>query len=94
MPRAIWNGVVIAESDTFEVVEDNIYFPPEAIALEYLAPSETTTSCDQKGTAHHYHLVVDGRTNEDAAWTYPEPKEAAKSIKDHVAFWRGVEVEE
>ena len=94
MSRAIWNGVVIAESDTIEVVEGNIYFPPETVAQEFLTPSETTTVCGWKGTAHYYHLVVDGQTNEDAAWYYPEPKAAANNIRNQVAFWRGVEIEE
>ena len=85
---------MIAESNTFEVVEGNIYFPPEAIAQQYLAPSDTTTSCPWKGTAHYHHLVVDGQTNSDAAWFYPEPKEATVNIKDHIAFWRGVEVQD
>lgn len=94
MPRAIWNGTVIAETDTFETVEGNIYFPPESIKSEFFTPTETTTICPWKGTASYYTIAVNGDTNEDAAWTYPDPKEAAENIRDHMAFWRGVTVEE
>ena len=93
MPRAIWNGKVIAETERFETVEGNIYFPPQAMKLEYFKPSQTRTICPWKGTAHYYNLVVDGKENRDAAWYYPQPKPEAASIRDHVAFWRGVTVE-
>lgn len=93
MPKAKWKGRVIAETEAFELVEGNVYFPPEAVSRESLRPSSTTTFCPWKGTAHYYHVVVDGEENRDAAWYYPEPKPAAANIKDHVAFWRGVEVE-
>lgn len=92
MPQAIWNGKVIAETDSFETVEGNIYFPPGSIRPEYFTPSSTTTVCPWKGTAHYYNVVVDGVENRDAAWYYPDPKPAAANIKDHVAFWRRVEV--
>jgi len=93
MPKAIWNGVVLAESDRCEVVEGNQYFPPDAVKREYFKPSATHTTCPWKGVASYYDVVVDGETNRDAAWYYPEPKEAARNIKDYVAFWRGVRVE-
>ena len=93
MPRAIWNDVVVAESDRTLEVEGNHYFPPEAVKKEFLVPSETTSVCPWKGTASYYSLEVDGQRNEDAAWFYPAPKEAAKQIVDHVAFWKGVIVE-
>ena len=93
MARAIWNGVVLAESDRTEVVEGNHYFPPEAVQRRYLQDSTTHTVCPWKGTASYYTVVVDGKTNPDAAWFYPEPKEAARQIRNHVAFWRGVTVE-
>jgi len=93
MARATWNGEVIAESDVYEMVEGNVYFPPQAIKKEYFGPSETHTVCPWKGTASYYHLEVNGKTNKDAAWYYPEPKDAAKQIKGYVAFWRGVKVE-
>lgn len=93
MPRAIWNGKVIAESDRFELVEGNVYFPPDAIRAEYFRPSATHTVCPWKGTASYYTLMVDGKENADAAWFYPDPKPAAANIRDHVAFWRGVSVE-
>lgn len=92
MARATWNGAVIAESDTFEVVEGNIYFPPGAVNREHLRDSATHTVCGWKGTASYYDVVVDGKTNADAAWYYPAPMDAAASIRDHVAFWKGVEV--
>ena len=93
MSKAVWNGTVIAESDRTEQVEGNHYFPPESIRTEYFKPSDTTSACPWKGTAHYYTVEVDGETNADAAWFYPTPKEKAGHIKDHVAFWKGVEVE-
>ena len=92
MPQAMWNDVVIAESDTFESVEGNVYFPPDAVNRDLLEPSATTSVCPWKGTARYYHVVAGGQTNRDAAWFYPEPKPAAAEIKDHIAFWKGVEV--
>lgn len=93
MPKAIWNGKVIAESDTYETVEGNVYFPPGAIKSEHFKPSDTHSVCPWKGTASYYTVAVDGQENRDAAWYYPDPKPAAANIKDHVAFWRGVTVE-
>lgn len=93
MPRAIWNGKVIADTERFETVEGNIYFPPQSVKLEYFKSSQTRTICPWKGTAHYYTVVVDGKENRDAAWYYPQPKAAAAGIRDYVAFWRGVEVE-
>ncbi len=93
MPKAVWNGAVLAESDQCEVVEGNQYFPPDAINQDYFQPSDTHTTCPWKGVASYYTVVVDGQENKDAAWYYPEPKDAAKNIKGYVAFWRGVKVE-
>ena len=93
MAKAIWNNTVLAESDRCEMVEGNHYFPPDAVKREYLKPSPTHTECSWKGTASYYHVEVDGPCNPDAAWCYPEPRAAARPIKDHVAFWRGVRVE-
>jgi uncharacterized protein (DUF427 family) len=90
--KAIWNNEVIAESDKTEVVENNHYFPKSAVKEEYLKSSDTHTTCPWKGLASYYTLSVNGKENKDAAWYYPEPKEAAKEIKDHIAFWKGVEV--
>jgi uncharacterized protein (DUF427 family) len=90
--KAIWNETVLAESDRTTVVEGNHYFPPETINSEYFRASETHTICGWKGTASYYTIVVDGKQNPDAAWYYPETKEAAKNIEGHVAFWKGVEV--
>jgi len=92
MPKASWNNAVLAESTSFETVEGNTYFPPETIRKEYFRPSDTHTVCGWKGTASYYDVVVDGQVNKDAAWYYPEPKPAAKNIKGHIAFWRGVKV--
>ena len=94
MTTATWNGQVIAASDAYESVEGNVYFPPSAVRSELLQPSATTTVCGWKGTAHYYDIVVDGEVNRDAAWYYPEPKDAAANIRGHVSFWRGVSVEE
>ncbi|MBU1823055.1 MAG: DUF427 domain-containing protein [Bacteroidetes bacterium] len=90
--KAIWNDQIIAESDETVVVENNHYFPRDAVREEYLKPSDTHSVCPWKGTASYYSLEVDGKTNKDAAWYYPEPKDAAKNIKGYVAFWKGVEV--
>ncbi|HEX7962844.1 MAG TPA: DUF427 domain-containing protein [Terriglobales bacterium] len=91
--RAIWNGKVLAESQRYESVEGNVYFPPQSVRREYLRESSTRTVCPWKGVAHYYSLEVDGKSNPDAAWYYPEPKAAASKIRDHVAFWRGVTIE-
>ena len=93
MARATWKGTVIAESDTFEMVEGNVYFPADSIKREHFRDSATHTVCPWKGTASYYDVVVDGQTNAGAAWYYPEPKDAAANIRGHVAFWKGVEVE-
>jgi len=93
MPKALWNGTVVAETDKFEEVEGNIYFPPDSIKKEFFKKSETTTVCPWKGTASYYSLDVKGQTNDDAAWVYPDPKDAAQNIKDHIAFWKGVEIQ-
>ena len=92
MPRAVWNGTTIADSDQTKVVEGNHYFPADAVDAQYLSDSGTQTVCGWKGTASYYHVVVDGETNPDAAWFYPDPKAEAANIKDHVAFWKGVEI--
>lgn len=91
--KAIWNNTVVAESDETVVVEGNHYFPLGSVGVDYLQPSETHTNCPWKGEANYYDLVVNGQTNKDAAWYYPEPKGAAAEIKDRVAFWKGVKVE-
>lgn len=90
--KAVWNGAVIAEADDTVVVEGNHYFPPDAVHRQYLRPSDTTTVCGWKGTARYYSIEVDGKVNRDAAWYYAEPKEAARSIRGRIAFWRGVKV--
>ncbi len=92
MIQAKWNGTIIAESDDTVVVEGNHYFPRDAVKDGILTGSDTTTFCPWKGTASYHSVVVDGETNADAAWCYPEPKEAASEIKDRIAFWKGVEV--
>jgi uncharacterized protein (DUF427 family) len=93
MARATWNGALLADSTRTVEVEGNQYFPPDAVRKELLRPSETHTTCPWKGVASYYDVVVDGQVNRDAAWYYPEPKAAAREIKDHVAFWHGVKVE-
>lgn len=93
MAKAIWNGQVLAEADTHEVVEGNIYFPAESLRSDHFQPSEKTSQCPWKGQAHYYDVVVGGETNSDAAWYYPEPKEKAEKIRGMVAFWKGVQVE-
>ena len=90
--KAIWNNEIIAESDATVVVEGNHYFPHDSIRQEFFAPSATHTVCGWKGTASYYDVVVEGATNKDAAWFYPETKPDAKEIENYVAFWKGVEV--
>jgi uncharacterized protein (DUF427 family) len=93
MARAVWNGAVLAESDRTVQVEGNDYFPPESLNEEYFTDSSTTSTCPWKGVANYYDVVVEGKSNSDAAWYYPEPSSAAQEIRDHVAFWNGVRVE-
>lgn len=90
--KAIWNGVVVAESDQTVIVEDNHYFPHESIHQQYFNSSATNTVCPYKGAASYYSFKVKGDTNTDAAWYYPEVKDLYTEIKNKVAFWRGVEV--
>ncbi len=94
MPKASWNGVVVAEAtpDAVHIVEGNTYFPPSAIHREFFKDSQTHTVCPWKGTASYYDLAVEGKINADAAWYYPETKEKARNIEGYVAFWRGVQV--
>ena len=94
MPKATWNGAVLAEADSarVQIVESNIYFPPEAVNKAFFKESQTRTVCSWKGTASYYDVVVDGKTNKDAAWYYPETKDAAKHVKGYIAFWKGVVV--
>jgi uncharacterized protein (DUF427 family) len=92
MPRAIWEGTVLAESDACVVVEGNQYFPRESVHSEYLAPSEHISVCPWKGTALYYDVVVGGKRNENAAWYYPAPSAEARQIENRIAFWNGVRV--
>ena len=92
MPKATWNGAVLAESDDTRVVEGNHYFPPGSLNQAHFAACEHTSVCGWKGTARYFDVVVDGQTNPAAAWYYPAPKPAAAEIGGYVAFWRGVEV--
>ncbi len=92
MAKATWKGAVLAESETFEVVEGNVYFPRSSLKMDHFRASATQTTCGWKGIATYFDVVVGGTVNSDAAWTYEAPKEAAKNITSFVAFWRGVEV--
>jgi uncharacterized protein (DUF427 family) len=92
MSKAIWNGAILAESDRTVVVEGNHYFPPDSIRRQYFKDSPTHTHCSWKGEASYYTLEVEGQTNVDAAWYYPDPMPAARQIAGHIAFWRGVQV--
>ena len=92
--EAVWNDQVIASSDDTIVVEGNHYFPREDVDPTLLTKRATTSECPWKGTAHYFTLDVDGERNEDAAWYYPEPKPEAAKVKDRIAFWKGVEIEE
>lgn len=92
MPKAIYNGAVLAQSDDTIRIEGNHYFPRESLNLEYFRDSDHHTNCFWKGVASYYHIEVDGKVNKNAAWYYPTPKPAAHAIEDRVAFWHGVEV--
>lgn len=92
--KAIWNNTVLAESDETIVVENSHYFPVSSLKMEYFTPSETTSNCPWKGDAKYYSVSVNGEENKDSAWYYQEPKKAAQEIKDHVAFWCGIDVVE
>ena len=92
MTQAIWNDTVLAESDQCIVVEGNSYFPANSIKEEFFKPSQTHTTCPWKGVASYYTLEVNGKSNPDAAWYYPQCKDAAKEIEGYVAFWKGVKV--
>ncbi len=92
MIKARWNGKEIAASDECIVVEGNQYFPPESINKEYLKESPSESNCVWKGVASYYNIEINGEVNQDAAWYYPNPSEAASAIKNYVAFWRGIEV--
>ncbi len=91
--KAIWNNAVLAESDQTILVEGNHYFPPNSIHKEYFQESTTHTTCPWKGVASYYTVVVDGKENPDAAWTYLDPSDQARKIKDYVAFWKGVSIQ-
>ena len=95
MPKAVWNGAVIAEApdDAVEIVEGNVYFPMQSVNRQYLQPSDMTSTCHWKGAANYFDVVVNGKHNKDAAWIYHQPLDAAKQIAGFVAFWRGVQVE-
>lgn len=92
--KATWNGATLAESSNTIVIEGNHYFPPQSVNRQYFQGSTTHTTCPWKGEASYYNVAVNDEVNKDAAWFYPEPKAAAAEIKDHVAFWRGVKVQE
>jgi uncharacterized protein (DUF427 family) len=92
MAEATWRGIILAESDQTIVVEGYHYFPPDSVDMRYLQKAKTRTTCPWKGEASYYDVVIDGQVNQDAAWSYPEPKPKASHIKGYVAFWKGVEV--
>ena len=92
--KAIWKNTILAESNETIVIEGNHYFPSESIKKEHFRESNTHTTCPWKGESSYYDIIVDQEVNSDSAWYYPEPKEAAKQIKDYVAFWKGVVVTE
>ena len=94
MPKAIWEGAVLAETEKYEVVEGNIYFPANSINSEYFSESDKQTHCPWKGDAYYFHITVNDAVNENGAWYYPQTKEKAKNIEGYIAFWNGVEVSE
>lgn len=93
MARAVWNNTIIAESESYVVLEGNVYFPSDSVKHEYLSPNSHTSFCFWKGKAHYFDVNVSGKASIEAAWSYPSPSPAAKIIKGYFAFWRGVKVE-
>jgi uncharacterized protein (DUF427 family) len=93
MARAVFNGKIIAESDSVEIVDGNVYFPPDGVRREYFRATDHETYCGWKGSARYYSIMVDGKVAENAAWTYPEPKPEAAYFGDYVAFYPVVTVE-
>ena len=94
MVKAVWRDKVLAETDKYEIVEGNYYFPPESVNKEFLKESNMHTTCPWKGLANYYDIVIDSEVNKGAAWYYPNPKPAANKIKNYIAFWKGVEVKD
>ena len=92
MAKAVWNGVVLAETEAFEEWNGNIYFPASSVKREFIKESVTKSTCPRRGTAHYFNLEVDGEVNKDAAWTYSDPREMTLKIKGYFAFWSGVQV--
>ncbi len=92
--KAVWKGETLAESNNTKVVENNHYFPPDSINDQFFQLSDKHTTCPWKGKASYFHIQVGDEKNENAAWFYPHPREAAAEIKDHIAFWNGVEITE
>ena len=90
--KAVYKGIIIAESDKTVLAENNHYFPPDTVHMEYLEKSENTYTCPWKGDAFYYDVVVDGDRVQDAAWVYPDPKDEARHLKGHIAFWKDIEV--
>jgi len=94
MPRALFADTVIAESDDTVVIEGNHYFPPASLKRQYVEPTTQTSVCPWKGTASYLDVVVEGKRSKGAAWFYPQPKAEAEEIRDHIAFWKDVRVED
>lgn len=94
MAKVTWHGKLLAESDQYQTVEGNTYFPPESVNWEYFAEGDRQYTCPWKGKARYYDITVEGATSQNAAWNYPEPKEAASFLKGYVAFGDGVQIEE
>jgi uncharacterized protein (DUF427 family) len=92
MAKAVWEGAVLAESVDTVLIEGNHYFPPESLNRNFFRPTEHTSVCSWKGTARYYDVIVDGKTNRNAAWYYPDPEVATAIIKGRVAFWKGVKI--
>jgi len=92
--KAVWNNTVVAESDETVVIEGNHYFPAASVNKEFLIETDTHTTCPWKGQASYYTVSIHGEENPDSAWYYPNPSDAASEIKDHIAFWKGIEVKE
>ena len=95
MARAVFEGVVIAESDDVKVVEGMTYFPIDDVATEHLVESPTTSRCFWKGKASYFHVRGTDDIAQNAAFRYEHPWPLARRlVTDRIAFWHGVEIVE
>ena len=90
--RALFAGHLIADSDDAVVLHEQglapvVYFPRDAVSMEYMSRTDRTTRCPYKGEASYYTLLMDGNLAENAVWSYESPTDAElEMIAGRVAF--------